>query len=399
MGIVEHRARQIAERYGFGEIRVPMLERSELFQRTSGETSDIVEKQMYVFRDSDEAQTAVALRPEGTAGVVRAYIEAGLDRSDPEQRFFYSGPMFRRERPQKGRYRQHTQFGFEVFGRADPACDAELLIMIDDLRIALGLEVRFEINSLGCAECRPAFRAALLQFGREHLAELCQDCHARIERNPMRILDCKVDVKATENAPRTADYLCDACRAHFGAIEASLDAAQVNYAVNPRMVRGLDYYNRTTFEIIAAGLGSQSTIIAGGRYDGLVSALGGAQVAGIGFGMGVERVALAMAAAGAENVASLDAAIIPIGADSLGEVARLARRLRAAGIRAETLSPDRKVKALMARANKLGARFAIIIGADEIARGVVQLKDMARNAQSEVPIADIADAIVAARRA
>src|SRR5579885_1239965 len=199
---VEARARALMERYAVGEIRIPLLERIELYQRSTGETSDIVSKQMYTFTDRDEAGTVLALRPEGTPGVVRAYIEAGLDRSDPEQRFFYSGPMFRRERPQKGRYRQFYQFGVEVFGRADPACDAELLVMIDDLRRDLGLEFRIEINSLGCADCRPAFRAAVLEDGKQHWDELFRDCHERLERNPLRLLDCKIDVRLAEQAPK-----------------------------------------------------------------------------------------------------------------------------------------------------------------------------------------------------
>src|SRR5271167_4823700 len=201
LSLVEKTFSSIAQRHGFHEIRIPTVERVELYARSSGDTSDIVEKQMYTFSDHDEAATTIALRPEGTPGVVRAYIEAGLDRSDPEQRLYYSGAMFRRERPQKGRYRQFYQFGVEVFGRADPACDAELLVMIDDLRRDLGLSFQFEINSLGCAKCRPAFRAALLEWGREHFAELCYDCHERLERNPLRLLDCKIDVKLAEAAP------------------------------------------------------------------------------------------------------------------------------------------------------------------------------------------------------
>src|SRR5579863_1590164 len=246
MSLVEQRARAIFDRYSIKEIRIPVLERTQLYARSSGETSDVVEKQMYTFTDRDEGETVVALRPEGTPGAVRAYIEAGLDRSDPEQRLFYSGPMFRRERPQKGRYRQFHQFGVEVFGRADPACDAELLVMIDDLRRDLGLSFQFEINSLGCAKCRPAFRAALLDYGKLHFAELCSDCHERLERNPLRLLDCKIDVKLAEQAPKSLDYLCPECRKHFDTVCDLLKAAGVQFVVNSRIVRGLDYYMRTT---------------------------------------------------------------------------------------------------------------------------------------------------------
>ena len=227
MSLVEERARAIVERYSIKEIRIPVLERTQLYVRSSGETSDIVEKQMYTFTDRDEGETVVALRPEGTPGVVRAYIEAGLDRTDPEQRLFYSGPMFRRERPQKGRYRQFYQFGVEIFGRPDAACDAELLIMIDELCRDLKLPSTMEINSIGDQKCRPAFREALVAWGRAHWDELDDDCHNRLDRNPLRLLDCKSDAKVTESAPNSLDYLCDECRAHFDTVKELLSAAGV----------------------------------------------------------------------------------------------------------------------------------------------------------------------------
>ncbi|HYK64128.1 MAG TPA: histidine--tRNA ligase, partial [Patescibacteria group bacterium] len=254
MSLVEERARAIFERYAIREIRFPVLERMQLYARSTGETTDIVEKQMYTFTDRDEGETAVALRPEGTPSVVRAYIEAGFDRSDPEQRLWYSGPMFRRERPQKGRYRQFYQFGVEIFGRPDAACDAELLIMIDELCHDLKVPSSMEINSIGDAKCRPAFRTALVEWGRAHWDQLCGDCHSRIERNPLRLLDCKIDAKLAESAPKSLDYLCDECRMHFDQVKELLTAANVKFVVNPRMVRGLDYYTRTAFEIMAGGL-------------------------------------------------------------------------------------------------------------------------------------------------
>jgi histidyl-tRNA synthetase len=391
VSIVEKRARAVVERYGFNEIRVPLLERAELYQRSSGETSDVVEKQMYTFSDHDEAETLLALRPEGTPGVVRAYIEAGLDRSDPEQRFYYSGPMFRRERPQKGRFRQFHQFGVEIFGRGDAACDAEMLIMIDDLRRDLGLDLEFQINSLGDGQCRPAFRAALLEWGRAHLDELCSDCHQRLERNPLRLLDCKTDVKHTENAPRSLNYLCDPCAKHFATVESLLKQAGVRYVVNSRLVRGLDYYVRTAFEVVSSAVGSQSAVIAGGRYDGLVEALGGAAIPGVGFAIGVERIALALPADLSDTPFAPDAAIISLGAAAaLESASTLARDLRGAGLRIEMLSPERGLKALLRRADKLGARYAVIIGENEIARGIVQLRDLKRSAQHEVAPAEVA---------
>jgi histidyl-tRNA synthetase len=397
MSLVEERARAIAERYAIKEVRIPVLERTQLYIRSTGETSDIVEKQMYTFTDRDEGETVVALRPEGTPGVVRAYVEAGLDRTDPEQRLFYSGAMFRRERPQKGRYRQFYQFGVEVFGRPDPACDAELLIMVDELCRDLNLPFRMEINSIGDHKCRPAFRSALVAWGRAHWNELCDDCHNRIDRNPLRLLDCKIDAKLAESAPNSLDYLCDECRAHFETVKELLAAAEVQFVVNPRMVRGLDYYTRTAFEAMAGGLGAQSTVVAGGRYDGLVETMGGAPVAGIGFAIGVDRMALALQAAGMAPTAAPDAAIIAMGAAAARHAMVVARNLRAANLTVEMLSPERKMKTLLARASKTGARVAVIIGEDELARGVVQVRDLKQSEQREVAEAEAARAIADAR--
>jgi histidyl-tRNA synthetase len=390
VAFVENCARTVAERYSINEIRIPLLERLELYQRSSGETSDVVEKQMYAFADRDEARTTLALRPEGTPGVVRAYIEAGLDRSDPEQRFYYYGPMFRRERPQKGRFRQFNQFGVEIFGRADAACDAELIIMGDEFRRELGLAVEFEINSLGDATCRPAFRNALLEWGRAHLDQLCEDCHQRLERNPLRLLDCKIDAQLAATAPSSPDYLCDPCRKHLGTVEELLAKANVPYVVNPRLVRGLDYYTRTTFEAISKAVGAQSAVVAGGRYDGLVEALGGAAVAGTGFAIGVERIALALEAARFKLDSAPDATIIAMGERATVSAMDLARNLRTAGLRVEMLSPERGLKALLRRADKLGAHFALIIGENELAQGIVQVRDLRNSAQQSLPHNEIA---------
>jgi histidyl-tRNA synthetase len=397
LSLVERTFSSVAQRHGFHEIRIPTVERVELYARSTGDTSDIVEKQMYVFTDKDEAETSIVLRPEGTPGVVRAYIEAGLDRSDPEQRLYYSGAMFRRERPQKGRYRQFYQFGVEVFGRADAACDAEVILMIDELQRELGVEFRFEINSIGDGQCRPQFREAVYQFGKAHYDELCADCKNRLERNPIRLLDCKTDNALMEHAPKSADYLCEPCQTHFAQVKELLTAGGVNYIENPRLVRGLDYYTRTTFEIIATGLGSQSTVVAGGRYDGLIEALGGAAVPGIGFGCGLERVALALEAAGKLLIEKTDAAIIAMGEAATLKAISIARTLRDSGLSVEMFSPERKLKALLSRANKIGARYAIIIGENEIAKGVVVLRDLASSTQREVPEADLPDAINSSR--
>jgi histidyl-tRNA synthetase len=383
------------ERYAVEEIRIPMLERIDLYQRSTGETSDIVSKQMYTFTDRDEAGTVLALRPEGTPGVVRAYIEAGLDRSDPEQRFFYTGPMFRRERPQKGRYRQFYQFGVEVFGRADPACDAELLVMIDDLRRDLGLEFRIEINSLGCAQCRPAFRAALLDYGKAHWNELCHDCHERMERNPLRLLDCKIDVKLAQQAPTSLDFLCPECRKHFDTVIDLLNAAGVQFVVNGRIVRGLDYYMRTTFEVTSTHVGSQNAVVAGGRYDGLVEMLGGAAVPGIGFAIGVERIALALEAADTPRAPAPRIALIALGEAAVRKAAGIARELRTLSMQVEVLSAERSLKAQLRRADKIGANYAVIIGQDELARAAAQVRDLGASTQREVSLDKLAAELTA----
>lgn len=396
---IEDSARRCVERYGFREIRIPLVERIELYDRSTGETSDIVQKQMYKVQRPPESGIPgdMVLRPEGTPGVVRAYIEAGLDRRDPEQRFFYSGPMLRYERPQKGRYRQFYQFGVEVFGRADAICDAELLVMIEEFRRELGIRLTFQINSIGDATCRPAFREAVRSFGLAHRDELCEDCRHRLTRNPLRLLDCKVDAALVESAPKSLDYLCAGCRTHFDKVKDLIGAARVEFVENPRLVRGLDYYTRTTFEVVSADVGAQSTVIAGGRYDGLIEALGGAPVAGIGFAMGIERLALALETAGRTPRFELDAAIITIGDAAARKAMSVAQTMRQRGLRVEMLSPERRPKTLLGRAAKIGARFAVLIGENELQKGVVVLRDLNASSQTELPEAQLAETVLAAR--
>jgi histidyl-tRNA synthetase len=398
--LIEDHARAVAELYNFKEIRLPLLERIDLYERSTGETSDIVQKQMYVVQRHDESQGEgdMILRPEGTPGVVRAYIEQGLDRRDPEQRFFYSGPMFRYERPQKGRYRQFHQFGVEVFGRPDAACDAELIIMIDDLRKQLGLSFETQLNSLGDANCRPKFREALLEFGRSHFNELCEDCRQRLERNPLRLLDCKIDVRLAELAPKSSDYLCDDCRKHFDAVVELISKAGVPHTVNHRLVRGLDYYTRTTFEVVSSGLGAQNTAVAGGRYDGLVSQLGGSSVPGTGFAIGVERLALAVEArrsAGGSQAPRCEptlqalVAIAALSGPAVEIAFAVAGELRSDNIRVDFLSPERRLRSLLERAEKIGARFAVIIGDDEVSRQKVRLRRVGRPADLNADVVGV----------
>ena len=380
---LEDEARRLLARYGYSEIRIPSVERTELFARTAGETSDIVEKQMYTFEDVDG--TSLTLRPEGTASVVRAYIENGVYGRESVSKLFYLGAMFRRERPQKGRFRQFHQIGAEVLGRDDPLVDAEQLVMLADYFAALGLATaRIELNSLGCSDCRPAYREELRRYAEARRSELCADCNRRIERNPLRILDCKEDAAKTQDAPVMLDHLCAACTEHFQAVRRHLDAERVAVTLNPRMVRGLDYYCRTAFEIVADGLGAQNAIGGGGRYDGLVATLGGPSVAGVGFALGVERLVLALR--GPEIAPTFDLVLAPLGEPAESRAFRLARALRREGLRLE-IEPGRKsLKSHMRRADKLGASFVLIVGDDELSRGAAVLRDMRTQQQSEISL-------------
>lgn len=362
--------------YGFSEIIVPILEKTDLFARAIGETTDIVEKEMYTFTDRDES--SLTLRPEGTASVIRAYIEHSLHQKEPVSKLFYIGPMFRRERPQKGRYRQFHQIGAEILGRDDPLIDAELLLMLHDFFSALQLDVALDINSLGCPNCRPHYREQLRAFGESKLAELCEDCHSRLNRNPLRLLDCKKEGcrQATAQAPALADFLCDPCREHFTSVRERLRQEHVRIEVNPRLVRGLDYYCRTSFEVLAQGLGSQNAVCGGGRYDGLVEQLGGPAVPGIGFAIGVERLAMLIQAQNRDFSTPPEVFIAPLGAAAESPAFAVARRLRNAGYRIELESGGRGLKAQMRRADKLGARHVLILGETELAAGKGTVRDM-----------------------
>ena len=292
---IEEKARAVFACYHFSEIRIPVLEKTELFSRSIGETTDIVEKEMYTFADQDAKGSLLTLRPEGTAGVVRSYIETEMFKTEPVRKLYYMGPMFRRERPQKGRQRQFHQIGTEVLGRADPFVDAEILLLLHDFLSALELrELTLQLNSLGDVECRPQYRQKLLEFLRAREQALCANCRRRMERNPLRVLDCKEPgcVEVTQGAPSILDHLCAACREHFDVVQRLLHETNVDYVLNPRMVRGLDYYCRTTFEWTTDQLGSQNAVAAGGRYDGLVKDLGGPSIPGVGFAIGMERLAV-----------------------------------------------------------------------------------------------------------
>ena len=386
---LEERARRIFSAFGYREIRVPILEKTELFCRSIGETTDIVEKEMYSF--ADKGGTAMTMRPEGTAPVIRAFIEHKLHTLDPVSKLYYLGPMFRHERPQKGRYRQFHQIGAEVIGLDDPKIDAQILAMLSHFFVAVGITgVALQVNSLGCPECRPAYRQALSAFLQSRHEQLCADCQRRTATNPLRALDCKVPgcADATVGAPAVVDHLCAGCALHFEAVRGHLTDLEVPFTVNQRMVRGLDYYTKTTFEMVTDRLGAQSAVAAGGRYDRLVADLGGPALPGIGFAMGVERLALLLADAAAVPVGPA-LFIATLGADAERFGFRLLTRLQRQGVYAEMEYAGKSLKAQLRRADKLGAQRVLILGGDELARGIAQLRDMAAGSQEEVPLADI----------
>lgn len=380
---IESTARRVFGLYGYSEIRIPILEKTELFCRSIGDTTDIVEKEMYSFVDKGE--NAVTMRPEGTASVMRAYIEHKLYAQDPVSKLYYIGPMFRYERPQKGRYRQFHQIGAEVTGVTDPKVDAQVLTMLCHFFAELGLtEPTLQLNSLGCPECRPVYREALKNYLRERLDQLCDDCKRRYETNPLRALDCKSPHcrEATANAPAVLDHLCAGCDDHFAATLRHLERAGTPYSINNRMVRGLDYYTRTTFELVTGLLGAQSAVAAGGRYDGLIADLGGPAIPGIGFAMGVERVALLL---GEQKFARRpDLFIAALGSEAQDEAFQLMCGLQRLGISVEMDYEGKSLKSQMRRSDKFNTRFTLIIGSDELASRRATLKAMDTGSQSDV---------------
>jgi histidyl-tRNA synthetase len=349
-----------------------------------------VNKEMYVFEDKGEE--LLALRPEGTAGTVRAFIEHGAYVEGP-QKWFYLGPMFRRERPQKGRYRQFHQIGCEAFGIAEPFLDAEQIALLDDFLARLGVRARLKLNTVGDRQCRPAYLAELKAYLSGRKAELCADCNDRIERNPLRVLDCKVEScqPVLDGAPRLLERLCDGCRAHFDQVKAALDALGVAYEVTPRLVRGLDYYVRTAYEFTSDALGSQSAVAGGGRYDGLVETLGGPPTPGIGFALGQERLAMILDQAGRAAPARRPEVFF-VSADAEGALEALRRgaELRKAGIACDLDPRGGKLKAQFKQAERVGARYALVLGANEVRSGEAKLKDLASREEAPVALAELA---------
>jgi len=388
---LEQTARDVFGYYGFSEIRTPVPEKTELFCRSIGETTDIVEKEMYTFHDKSE--NSLTLRPEGTAPAMRSFIQNRLYNLDPVTKLFYMGPMFRYERPQKGRYRQFHQLGVEVLGVEDAKIDAQVLAMLHQYFVRIGIEaVALQINSLGCPECRPAYRESLIAYLETRLDSLCPECQRRYVTNPLRVLDCKISgcQEATVDAPAVIDHLCSACDDHFNQVKKYLQSLDVPFTVNARMVRGLDYYVRTTFELVTDQLGSQNAVAAGGRYDGLVESLGGPALPGIGFAIGLERLVLMK---GEEKVAPVfpQLFIAAIGDEASDRAFIIMSQLQAAGIRAEMDYLGKSLKAQMRRANKLNAAFTLILGEDELESGQAQLKNMADSNQSTVVLDNLTE--------
>ena len=388
------KARDVFRSWGFREIVIPVVEHTELFVRSLGDATEVVEKQMYSFPDL--RGESLTLRPEGTASVVRAFVEHHLDQGESVTRLFYAGPMFRYERPQKGRYRQFFQIGAELIGDASPEADAEVLSLLDTLLVRVGVAgTMLALNSLGHPGCRPSYLEALhAYFGRRREA-LCVDCVRKLEKNPLRILDCKVEgcAEASAEAPSILDHLCADCRVHFEAVRARLDLIGVKFVIDPRIVRGLDYYVRTAFEITTDRLGAKNAVAAGGRYDGLVKALGGPDLPGIGFAIGMERLAALLPAD--LDVPPDTPRVLLIGTGT--EAARvsafaLADTLRRGGVDV-AWGGDRSLKSQLRRADKMGASFVVILGDDELVRDEVVLRDMLHQSQEKLPRAGVSDVL------
>ena len=397
---MEDASRRIFARYGYKEIRTPVLEYTELFQRGIGTETDVVQKEMYTFEDRGER--SVTMRPEATAGIMRAYLESGRNRHEAVTRLFTFGPMFRYERPQKGRLRQFHQIDCECLGSAEPHVDAEMVVMIMRLMSELGIgELELQLNSLGCAACRPVYRdllhAWLLRLDRE---KLCEDCRRRLDTNPLRVLDCKVPgcKELTAEAPCIVDHTCEPCRDHFDAVKRLIAAESVDYVLNPRLVRGLDYYSRTTFEVVSRSIGSQGSVAGGGRYDGLAAELGGSEIPAIGFACGMERLAMLLPEADSfkpdfHAVVLHAPASESAATDGRDTAFAVTQALRDAGFCGEMDASPRSMKAAMRQADKSGARCALIFGPDELAAGTVVIKRMDNGEQTTVPLADAVNAV------
>ncbi len=400
---VEAKVRKLFARYNYHEIRTPIFEDTQLFSRSVGEDTDIVSKEMFTWEDRARAQSeraqSLTLRPENTAGVVRAYIEHGLYKTGTLQKLYYIGPQFRRERPQKGRYRQFYQIGAEIIGppsagSESPARDAEVLEMLATLLDGVGLrDWQLQLNSVGCAEDRARYNKALREALQPVVHQMCTDCQRRAETNPLRVLDCKVpeDQPIIEKLPRISAYLDESCRKHFAEVRTMLDAVGVRYSINDRMVRGLDYYTRTTFEFTHGGLGAQSAVLGGGRYDGLSESLDGPKAPGIGFAIGEDRLILALQSQGEQATEKLQAYVAPLGAGMNVHALELARELRRAEVSVDLGDETFRLKKSFELAEKAGAKYIVIVGENEIAGDQFAVKNLASGEQLQVARAELTE--------
>lgn len=393
---VENKFSDICKRYGFKEIRTPMFEHTEVFARGIGDTTDVVQKEMYTF--NDHAGRSITLKPEGTSGAVRAFIEHKQYAEVQPTKYYYNTDCFRYEKPQAGRLRHFHQFGIEVFGTSNMLADAEVISLGYDFLTELGItEIQLRINSVGCPDCRRKYRDALKEFLKPRYDELCNTCKDRYERNPMRILDCKSEIckKIVENAPRMLDYLCDDCRNAFEELKTNLTSMGIEYVIDPNIVRGLDYYTKTAFEFVTTKIGAQGTVCGGGRYDHLIEELGGPPIPGVGFGLGIERLIMLMEANDVkfpeESRPEVFIAVMGEAAKSFG--LKLCRELRQKGVIAEMDTLSRNIKGQFKYADRLGAKYTLVIGEDELKKGVVSLKDMAKSEQREIKIETIYEEI------
>jgi histidyl-tRNA synthetase len=392
---VEEIARNVFNRYGFKEIRLPIFENTKLFSKSIGETTDIVEKEMYTFEDRSGEQ--ITLRPEGTASVVRAYIEHKMYNPPSVVKLYYMGPMFRYERPQAGRFRQFYQIGIEAMGTDSPTVDVEVMTLLIEFFRLLGLnDLELQINSLGCTECRPKYRETLKTAIRNHLDELCKNCNQRYERNPLRVLDCKVerDREIAQELPKTKDHLCESCRTNFDQVQTLLDSTQTPYSLNPLLVRGLDYYTRTTFEVVSTGLGAQNAICGGGRYDSLVEEFEGPPTPCFGFALGMERLISVIPFGDKIDLETRpDIFVVGLGDEARSVTFKIIHELRQNGFSVDQDYGSGSMKSQMRKANKSGARFSLIVGENEVKSGKFLLKDMENSSQNEVSAQNLPHAL------
>ncbi|WP_427339094.1 histidine--tRNA ligase [Caloranaerobacter sp. DY30410] len=389
---LENLFRKTCKEFGYKEIRTPIFEHTELFERGVGETTDVVQKEMYTFED--RGGRSITLKPEGTASVVRAYIENKLFAEPQPIKVFYITPVLRYERPQKGRLREHHQFGVEVFGANSASVDAEVISLVWTIYKKLGVEdIELNINSVGCPKCRKEYNEILKNYLSNKLENLCQTCQVRYEKNPMRIIDCKNEKCQSElkDVPLMIDYLCDECKSHFKQVKDYLSILNIKFIVNPKIVRGLDYYTKTAFEFISTEIGAKSTVCGGGRYDGLVEEIGGPPTPGVGFGMGIERLLLTLENKGIEipKPERLDVFLVAIGENAEKEAFKILYNLREKGISAEKDHLGRSIKAQFKYANKLDAKFTLVLGEDELNKGLVKIKNMDTGQQTDIKIEDI----------